>query len=271
MPLMEETRPFRIDFFTDRPPLSQEWLVHGILPKRTFGIVGGEPESYKTWFALDLAVALASNSNVLGFGADKIGTSLIYSPEGEGEALRRRLYGLCVGRGLDYRTILGRIGVIRERVNVSDMYNYVRLANTVLEMKPDLLILDPLISIHRASENAAEEMQPVLDSIRDLRRAHDDLTCLVVHHTRKHRDGESAGYALRGSSAIYGWEDTLITIRKESAEENRCPRSIGVSHRDATPPDRRKFLLEATGGDGVKVNLVSDAPVLVAKTDDFGF
>jgi RecA-family ATPase len=244
----EEIRPFGVSYFVDRAPKPMEWLIHGILPRRTFGVIGGEPESYKTWFALDAAVALATNSNVLGFGVERLGTSLIYSPEGEGEALRRRLHALCVGRGVDYRIALQNIGVIRERVNISDLDNYQRLAKTIIVTRPDLLILDPLVSIHRANENAAEEMQLILNSIRDLNIAHPNLTCMIVHHTKKVRDGESDGYALRGSSAVYGWEDTLITIRKLRMEDGRVPRSINVSHRDAISPGMRKFLLESSGG-----------------------
>jgi RecA-family ATPase len=250
LPIYEGTKPLDVKYFTDRKPEPMEWLIHGILPKRTFGVIGGEPKSYKTWFALDASLALATNSNVLGFGAERSGTSLIYSPEGEGEALRRRLYALCVGRGVDYRIALKKIGVIRNRVNISDTDNYLSLAKTIIELKPDLLILDPLISVHRANENAAEEIQSVLDRIRDLNRAHPDLTCLLVHHTKKATDGSSDGYALRGSSAVAGWEDTLITIRKlKPSRDGRVLRSMRVSHhRDAIPPGPREFLLESSRG-----------------------
>jgi RecA-family ATPase len=231
--------------FDDRPPRSVEWLIDGILPMRTCGIIGGEPEAFKTWFALACAVSLASGRPLLRqWSPPRTGTSMVYSPEGEGEALRRRLYGLCIGADVDWKSTLKKIHVIRERIKVDDVEKYTKLSRTIAHYKPDLLIMDPLVSIHSADENNANEIQRVLDLVRDLGGVHNKLTILLVHHKNKGGSG-SEGYSLRGSSAIYGWEDTLITIGKSASGEHNAPRTLKISHRDAVAPFPSGFTLSS--------------------------
>ncbi len=54
-----------------------------------------------------------------------------------------------------------------------------RLGATVAQRQPPLLILDPLIRLHRADENSAPEMAGILDGLRALTRATDCAVLLV--------------------------------------------------------------------------------------------
>lgn len=234
--------------FDDRPPLPSKWLIGGILPEGNCCIIGGEPKSYKTWLSLTCAVCLASGRDVLNkWSPRKFGTSLIYSPEGQGEGLRRRLYGLCVGMGLDYKEVLKRLHIIVEPVKLSldNADNWMRLAETVMVIKPDMLIMDPLVHIHSVDENDNIAIQQILTQIRDLNKARPGLTIVLVHHTKK--GGDSDGYGLRGASAIYGWLDTLITIRKNDEDPSR---RIRIEHRDDIAPDPVDFFLQVTSDNG---------------------
>src|SRR3970282_1314534 len=58
-----------------------------------------------------------------------------------------------------------------------------RLAATVAQVAPRLLILDPLIRLHRADENSAAEMAVLLGGLRGLGRA-TECPILRVHHPR---------------------------------------------------------------------------------------
>lgn len=211
-------------------------------------VIGGEPKSYKTWFSLMCAVCLASGRSVLRkWTPRKIGRSLVYSPEGQGEGLRRRLYGLCVGMGLDWREVLKNIYIIREPIKIdpANRLEYLRLQETVLEIEPDLMIMDPLVHLHNADENDNVAIQQVLNMIRELKEMRTNLTQIVVHHTKK--GGDSDGYGLRGASAIYGWLDTLITIRKSDEDPSR---HLRIEHRDDVPPSPVDFYLQVTGDGG---------------------
>ena len=74
-----------------------------------------------------------------------------------------------------------------------------RLTNTVQAYQPRLLILDPLIRLHRVDENDASQIAGLLSYLRQLQRAF-HVAVLVVHHARKDANAARPGQALRGSS-----------------------------------------------------------------------
>jgi RecA-family ATPase len=240
-----DTRPLSTETFSDRPPKPSEWLIGGLLPKGNCAIIGGEPKSYKTWFALTCAIALSSGQSVMRkWKPRKRGKVLLYSPEGQGEGLRRRMYSLCSGMGVEPRSTLANIPSITERVLIDpdDLECYHRLRATVSKVQPDLLIMDPLVHLHNAEENDNVEMQRVLSMIRGIEVACPGLTQMIVHHTSKGGDG--GGYSLRGASAIYGWLDTLINITKKDDE---AVRRVRIEHRDDIAPLPTEFYLNIAG------------------------
>ena len=52
------------------------------------------------------------------------------------------------------------------------------------QLRPRLLILDPLIRLHRLEENAAPQIAALLSYLRELQREF-HLAVLLVHHARK--------------------------------------------------------------------------------------
>jgi RecA-family ATPase len=107
-----------------------------------------------------------------------------------------------------------------------------RLAATLVRSRPGLLLLDPLIRLHRADENSATEMAVVLDGLRDLARAA-KTTVLLVHHARKAHSGSSPGTGLRGSSDLAAWGDSNLYLRR--LPDARL--ELRIEHRAAACPD----------------------------------
>jgi AAA domain len=107
-----------------------------------------------------------------------------------------------------------------------------RLAATVAQQRARLLILDPLIRVHRADENSAAEMAAILDGLRAVARA-TDCAVLLVHHTRKAPAGGIAGHALRGSSDLHAFGDTNLYLRRLASDG---PLELRIEHRAASSP-----------------------------------
>ena len=110
----------------------------------------------------------------------------------------------------------------------------IRLWETVRQLRPRLLVLDPLVRLHGIDENHAGEVAELLAYIRSLQRSL-GVSVLLVHHTRKNAgDGAVAGQGLRGSSDIHAFGDSNLYLQRTkdhlilSSEHRSAPASPPV-------------------------------------------
>ena len=106
-----------------------------------------------------------------------------------------------------------------------------RLEATLAAFTPRLLLLDPLIRLHRADENSASEMSVILDGLRKLARS-SKTAILLVHHARKAAAG-NAGAGLRGSSDLHAFGDSNLYLRRLTQDSVL---ELKVEHRAAAAP-----------------------------------
>jgi hypothetical protein len=89
-----------------------------------------------------------------------------------------------------------------------------RLLETARQLRPRLVLLDPLVRLHRVDENNASEVAELLAYFRSLQRQL-DLSVILVHHTRKNAaGGVAAGQGLRGSSDLHAFGDSNLYLRR---------------------------------------------------------
>lgn len=215
-------------------PLS--WLADELFLDAGAGILGGTPKSGKSFFALDLCVAVASQSSCAGrFVVPHAGPVLILCAEDPDAVVVARLEALCRARARALAEL--PLDVIVDAVRLP--HGLDRLAATLQQRRPRLLLLDPLIRLHRADENSAAEMSVILDGLRGLARA-SGTAILLVHHTRKAPAGSSSGAALRGSSDLAAFGDTNLFLRKLG---DGGTLELKIEHRAAASPPPFRFQL----------------------------
>jgi len=216
-----------------------EWLVDGLFLKAGAGILGGAPKSCKSFFALDLAVSVASATPCAGhFRVPTAAPVVLLSAEDPAAVVVERLEALARGREVDLQKLPLHV-IVEHPVRLPDDLD--RLRATLLSHRPALLLLDPLIRLHRADENSASEMSVILDGLRDLARSC-HTAILLVHHSRK--AGGSLGAALRGSSDLHAFGDSNLYLKRLSQEASL---ELKVEHRAAaSPPPLRLTLVVGT-------------------------
>lgn len=225
-----------------------EWLVEGLFLKSGAGILGGAPKSCKSFFALDLAVAVASATPCAGhFPVQTAAPVVLLSAEDPPALVLERLEWLARGRELDLRELPLHV-IVEYPVRLPDDLD--RLRATILRHRPALLLLDPLIRLHRADENSASEMSVILDGLRELARSC-QTAILLVHHSRKASAGASLGAALRGSSDLHAFGDSNLYLKRLSQE---IALELKVEHRAAaSPPPLRLRLVVSSERAGFEV------------------
>ena len=227
----------------DAEPVSQDWLIEDLWTASSVGWVAGQPKSFKSWTALEMAVSVASGTPCLGrFKVHHRGKVLLYLAEDSLRAVRERLEALAKRHGLTIGDL--DIDVITAPSMRLDLgRDQVRLQKTVRALSPRLLVLDPLVRIHRADENSSAEISSLLAYLRSLQREF-DVSIVVVHHVRKSAaPSHAAGQGLRGSGDLHAWSDCASYLRRKGEDV-----LVTVEHRSApTPPT---FAVRLVGEEG---------------------
>lgn len=223
----------------DAAPTARRWLVEGLWSEEAVGFVGGTPKSGKTWLALEIAVAVASGRPCLGrYAVSNPGPVLLFAAEDAPPDVRLRGAGLAKARGIDFERLA--VGLIHQPVLRLDLDEDRRaLASTVAQIQPRLLVLDPLVRLHRGDENSSAEISDLLGFLRQLQREH-HVAVLLVHHIRK-SGASQPGQALRGSGDLHAWGDSnLYLLRREQQVV------LQAEHRAQPAPPPVALTLEGT-------------------------
>ena len=217
------------------------WLITDLWSHQAVGVVGGEPKCCKSFLALDLAIAVAAGVPCLRrYVVPDPGRVLLYAAEDAPAIVRRRLEGIAAAAGVDLTQL--DIQVITAPSLRLDLEADRRsLADTVANLKPHLLILDPFVRLHRIDENASGEVAPLLAYLRALQRRY-GLAVLVVHHAKKGGGCTRAGQALRGSSEFHAWGDSNLYLGREGDHL-----TLTVEHRAAAAPKPMRIELVQSG------------------------
>lgn len=214
----------------DRQPPEHQWLIRELWGRASVGIVGGAPKCCKSWLGLDMATSVASATPCLDhFPVEAPGPVLVYLAEDALPMVRARIEALCDHRGIDLGALpLHVIAVPVLRLDLERDQR--RLALTLERLRPRLLLLDPLVRLHRLDENSAGEISGLLGYLRELQRRFDLAVVLVHHASKKHR--AQPGQALRGSGDLHAFgDDNAYLARRDDHLV------LTIEHRAARAPD----------------------------------
>jgi len=241
-----------VDLHKDLP--EARWMIEDLWLKNAQGIVGGEPKLGKTWLGLDMAVSVASGTSCLGrFTVCDPGPVLVYLAEDTLPTVRARLESICESRALDLADLdLGVITVPVLRLDQDEDRR--RLNATIAAWTPRLVVLDPLVRIHRIDENSATEVSALLGFLTEMVRRH-ECSLVLAHHTSK-RQRSRPGQALRGSSDLHAWGCSNAYLTQEHGGL-----TLTIEHRAAPAPDPfRLRLVSRKDGSATHLAVVADAP-----------
>lgn len=218
----------------------QRWLIEGLWARSAIGLIGGAPKCCKTWLGLDMAVSVATGTKALGhFPTVASGPVLVYLAEDALPQVRSRIQALCRRRHLDIGSL--DLFVITAPVLRLDLQaDQQRLAETIGQLRPRLVLLDPLVRMHRLDENSAAEISGLLGYIRDLQRRFDVAIVLVHHASKKQRS--QPGQALRGSSDLHAIGDCNAYLAR-----NGQHLVLTLEHRAAASPEPMLLQLDVHG------------------------
>jgi hypothetical protein len=230
-----------------------QWLVQDLWTDQAVGILGGEPKCCKSFLALDIAVSVASGADCLRrFPPRKTGRVLLFPAEDSLPIVRQRLEAIARVSKVSFQTLPVEVITV-PALRLDTPVDRQRLSNTVEHLRPILLILDPLIRLHRVDENDATQIAALLSFLRELQRQY-QVAVILVHHARKDSHASRPGQALRGSSELHGWGDSNLYLRRKGPHL-----TLSTEHRAA--PSQDHIPLELSQSDSSLALKVLDQPL----------
>ncbi len=210
----EEEKPNtrRIRFVEDSDienrPL-RTWIIPGILPQSGIAMLFGAPGTYKSFLAIDWALAIGYGRGWAG-RATKQGPVAYIAAEGS--------FGLSsrIKAWKHYNQVMGNSGVrwydqsilLQDPSHVSELLAALKEDFPIL---PVLLIIDTLSRCSGgADENSNTEMAKII-AAADIIQQEIGCSVLIIHH-----EGKDRSKGPRGASALIGNMETIISIDRVS-------------------------------------------------------
>lgn len=178
------------------PPV--EWVIPNRVPKEGLVVIYGKSGTYKSFYALELALSLATHSPVAYIAAEGF----------SGYRLRLEAWERYSGETASH------IGFVQGEV---DLYEELALGNLIETLKAGryaLVVIDTLAMVSgMADENSTRDMNRLIKGCKRIIQEC-QTSVMLVHHTNKTGDYE------RGSSVLRGAMDVMIKLTLHESEKD---------------------------------------------------
>lgn len=187
-----------------------EWAVDGVLPLGSFTLLAAREKAGKSLLAVDLCCSVALGETFMD-RAVRQGPALLVPAEENIRDVRARIIQRMNGREDADLRVLPVNGFTEDVLRIDQGDSLMRLLATIEELRPVVVVLDPMRELHNLAENDADDMGPMLRPLRQI--AHATNTALLMNHHMS-RMGTS-----RGSTAIRASVDQEWAFKRTDNEE----------------------------------------------------
>jgi hypothetical protein len=231
--------------------LSPGWLIKDWWTCNSHGIIAGEPKSWKSTMAMDMAVSVASGCPFLGeYEVHNSGPVIIVQNENADWIVKSRMAAISIHRGIGgnitkagntfditWPRPLPIYYINNQAFTMSNPDHRGMLEALIRKVKPVLVIFDPLYLMFDGDVNSAKDLNPALNWLLWLRNSY-TLSIVVVHHWRKSQgQTKRGGQRMLGSTTLHGWVESAWYV--QSGDEIEIEREF----RGAQDPPKIKLKL----------------------------
>lgn len=217
---------------------AMRWLIDGIIPADSFGVVFGESGAHKSFLTLDMAACIASGKQWHEFDIDAQGAVLYIAAEGSMGLLQRVVaWERKHGVDLSNKLAVVRMPILADNVTMAEAFRQAAVMAAEKMGQPiAMIVVDTLARSFQGDENSAKDVGVFINSCDRWRSQLDGATVLVVAHT-----GKALERGIRGSSAIKAACDFSYLVKKTEKQHSvlKCDKS-----KDGDEPEDMHFYFE---------------------------
>lgn len=204
---------------SDAPPI--EYVVDVIIAKGLI-VLSAKSKMGKSWLALQLAVAVASGENFLGFNTRQGGVLYIDLENAEAIARSRLAIVLNGGNPPDKLTIINDYSTMNDTF-MADITEY-------LEEHKDtsLVIVDVFQRVKKTKKANQSDYDDIYQNFTPLKELTEkyNISLILVMHNRKAVDLTDPYSNVLGSTAIMGASDEMLVIHKKERKDENATLSV---------------------------------------------
>ncbi|MEN6527581.1 MAG: AAA family ATPase [Candidatus Polarisedimenticolia bacterium] len=189
---------------------ARAWIAHRLLMRDEATVLAGPGGVGKSGFSLALAAHGAVGRSFAGYEIPRPFKTIVYNLEDSRHEMEARLYATCATYGMDPREIERSVLLwpgrelrfrLMNRDHTFAMADIQEIARLTKREGFDVMILDPLVSLHHEEENDNTAMGEVMDAVNGLARLA-SVGVLALHHTPKAVRQAGSSDAVRGAGNI---------------------------------------------------------------------
>jgi hypothetical protein len=205
------------------------WMIRGVWQRTSHGMIAGEPKTYKSVIATDMAVAVASGKPFLGkFPVEHQGPVMYIQEENSPWLVKDRIQKIATTRGavgkgvkelsdkrfeIDMPPDLPLYFLNNMGFDFNSQEDRQFLEESIQSIKPVLIIFDPLyLMLGDKDESSSKDIRPVLNWLLYLRYQY-KTSVIILHHWNKSGKSERGGQRMLGSVLFHGWVESAMYAR----------------------------------------------------------
>lgn len=259
------TIPSLEDIGKGLPPI--DWLWKGYIPRGLLTLLLASQGSGKSFVSLDFSHRIIHN---LGFPdgtpISRPGANVIYV---EAENIPQVTYERAKAYGMDQSKLYPMLADPEESIDLSTSKYQDRLTEMTHQLKPELIIIDSLTSMHNGGQNTPEDLRPM---IMFLVRLAGWAGCgiLLIHHIRKPpfgnkmqqadfgiEDASGSGYITQQARVVLG----LRVVQTGLEFDPNGPRELKVLKSNLGEfPKALGFRFDKVSEDGARLSWDTEPP-----------
>ncbi len=204
-----------------------EWICAPIIARRTIGFIAGLPEAKKTWMLMDLAVECARGGGLWLKKFPVSGAKVLFIDQERAKSeTQRRFKAILSAKSIGSNHLKSCLFIrCGSSTKIDLQHSYAAFKKELLDIKPDIVIVDSFATFHTKQESNRMEIQQVLERIKQLR---DEFGCafLFVHHETKasyqnRKDGRPSSFLdMSGNVAIPAAADMTMNVVQHDDEKS---------------------------------------------------
>ena len=257
----------RVVFMTPRGIDEQarvDWLVPDLLPKRSYALLYGQSNSYKSFLALDLAMSVACGRTWCGKHVEPGSVVYLWGEFFDGARQRCDAWEKDRGKSSDLILLVPTVLAFTESADV----NAFLMDLGGLPERPSLIIVDTLNQYYGADaeRNNTDHMTRFNVGMKRI-RDETGATVLVLHHANDYGRIKGNKQSFQDADIVMKttYKRNIITLKVEKARDGKTYDGITFVPREVTLDERTTSMVLDLKDAGNQQSLVADPGTLTLK------